>query len=38
MAGIRFHENMPVQRRHTIRPDPTMLLDDGTVVPIMDEG
>ncbi|KAG8887127.1 hypothetical protein FRB98_000487 [Tulasnella sp. 332] len=38
MAGIRFHENMPVQRRHTIRPDPTMLLDDGTIVPITDEG
>ncbi|KAG9006857.1 hypothetical protein FRB94_000362 [Tulasnella sp. JGI-2019a] len=38
MARITFHENMPVQRRHTIRPDPTMLMDDGTIVPIMDEG
>lgn len=38
MVGINFHDNMPVQRRHTIRPEPTMLMADGTLVHISEEG
>ncbi|KAG8888516.1 hypothetical protein FRC00_000050 [Tulasnella sp. 408] len=39
MAGIRFHDNMPVQRRHTMGPEAlSMTFPDGTVGPIPDDG
>lgn len=39
MAGIRFHDNMPVQRRHTMGPEAlTMTLPDGSMGPIPDDG
>ncbi|KIO29655.1 hypothetical protein M407DRAFT_21242 [Tulasnella calospora MUT 4182] len=38
MAGIRFHDNMPVQRRHTMGPEAlTMTFPDGTMGPLPDD-
>lgn len=37
MVGIHFHDNMPVQRRHTLGPD-LMTQSDGSLGPIPEQG